>query len=335
MPSENWWNGQSLLRTVSYGYDADGRLTSASDPDGTLAFAYNARGLLAWASTAGSPYQPAVTLASSGPAGYDAAGHRTQLAATVAGNADFTTDYAYDDAGRLTRITQSDPGVAEKRIDFGYLKDTLKTVTRYADLAGTQQAVKTRNSYDPAGRLKAVTRQLGNGPEAGYLNYTWDNADRLTAFVTPDGTANYAYDNADQLLSAGYTYQAGENFAYDANGNRTSPGYQTAKPNRLVTDGVFSYLYDAEGNRTQQTRLSTNEVTSYEYDHRNRLTHVQAKANGGSGPPVRESVGAAVPFPSLASPRRAGIMTGPAWGGEPGSVWHRRPCRASPRVTVR
>ncbi|MEE3716543.1 RHS repeat-associated core domain-containing protein [Tumidithrix elongata RA019] len=62
-------------------------------------------------------------------------------------------------------------------------------------------------------------------------------------------------------------------------GNRT--GYVTTANNRLQSDGTFTYLYDDEGNRTQRTRISTGEITSYTWDYRNRLTNVDTKTSGG------------------------------------------------------
>jgi YD repeat-containing protein len=51
--------------------------------------------------------------------------------------------------------------------------------------------------------------------------------------------------------------------SYDANGNRTMLGYQTTDDNRLASDDTYSYQYDAEGNRTQRTKISTGEKTEY------------------------------------------------------------------------
>jgi YD repeat-containing protein len=60
----------------------------------------------------------------------------------------------------------------------------------------------------------------------------------------------------------------------DGNGNRTNAGYSTGVNNRLTSDGVFSYEYDANGNRTKRTEIATGNVTEYVWNHRDRLTKV-------------------------------------------------------------
>jgi RHS repeat-associated protein len=77
-----------------------------------------------------------------------------------------------------------------------------------------------------------------------------------------------------------YSYQPDEAYTYDANGNRTNPGYVTGKNNRLLSDGKFNYEYDDEGNVIRQTDILTGEVTAYTWDYRNRLTNVTR--NGAS-----------------------------------------------------
>jgi RHS repeat-associated protein len=72
----------------------------------------------------------------------------------------------------------------------------------------------------------------------------------------------------------------------DRNGNRANTGYSTGTNNRLTSDGVFNYTYDAEGNRLTRTRISTEPandyLTEYTWDHHNRLTSVTHKDNSGA-----------------------------------------------------
>jgi YD repeat-containing protein len=102
--------------------------------------------------------------------------------------------------------------------------------------------------------------------------------------TSTDGTVDYQYDPRGQLLGADYTAGAGlptvppdEFYTYDANGNRTNPGYITGDHNRLLSDGTYDYEYDAEGNRTRRTEIATGEVTEYHWDHRNRLVRVTTR----------------------------------------------------------
>ena len=61
-----------------------------------------------------------------------------------------------------------------------------------------------------------------------------------------------------------------ELYEYDANGNRKA--FETGKNNQLLSDGVFDYKYDDEGNRI--AKVSKNSRTEYFWDHRNRLVRV-------------------------------------------------------------
>jgi RHS repeat-associated protein len=76
--------------------------------------------------------------------------------------------------------------------------------------------------------------------------------------------------------------RADESFSYDANGNRTNPGYVTGKNNRLLSDGKFNYEYDDEGNVITQTDILTGEVTGYTWDYRNRLTQITERNTAGT-----------------------------------------------------
>ncbi|MCC7086476.1 MAG: hypothetical protein IT427_15860, partial [Pirellulales bacterium] len=124
-------------------------------------------------------------------------------------------------------------------------------------------------------------------PVAGY-GFNWDDGNRLIGFTNSQHSGEnvaYAYDNAGQLTGANYTSQTDETYSYDDNGNRTGGGYDTGDNNQLDSDGTFHYTYDGEGNTLTKTRLSNDPAddhqTEYAWDHRNRLTEVVFKDNGG------------------------------------------------------
>ncbi|MEE3720056.1 RHS repeat-associated core domain-containing protein [Tumidithrix elongata RA019] len=147
--------------------------------------------------------------------------------------------------------------------------------------ASTDQSVPVVNSnltFDLASKLTALTH-VRNATTINSNGLTYDAAARVTQLMTVDGSSGYGYDATSQLTAATHSYQTSEVFSYDALGNRT--GYVTTANNRLQSDGTFTYLYDDEGNRTQRTRISTGEVTSYTWDYRNRLTGVDTKNNSG------------------------------------------------------
>ena len=53
----------------------------------------------------------------------------------------------------------------------------------------------------------------------------------------------------------------------------TRKAFETGKNNQLLSDGVFDYKYDDEGNRIEK-KAKTGETTKFVWDHRNRLVHV-------------------------------------------------------------
>ncbi len=92
----------SLVRTLTYTYDAAGQLTAASDPDSSYAVSYDNLGRVISVDNNGTSGLPRVILEST----YNAAGNRSSLSATIAGTDDFLNSYSYDALDRLTRMDQ-------------------------------------------------------------------------------------------------------------------------------------------------------------------------------------------------------------------------------------
>ena len=277
--------GGATIRTVTWTYDDAGRLTSVKDPDSQYAYAYDDANRLTGVDNAGSPGMPSVALTYT----YDPAGNRTAVQDSLGGR----TSYAYDVRNWLTDITQSGTGVAPKRVDFAYDAAGRRTgLTRFSDLAGSATVLVTAYTYDDADRLTNLTHKTAGGTTRASYGYTLDAASRLTSeartWTTAGGTASdtvgYTYTADDQLT--GVTHSNGsfaaESFGYDANGNRNTAGYGTTTGNRLAAAPGSTYAHDAEGNRTSVTETATGKVTTYAYDHRDRLTGATIKDASGS-----------------------------------------------------
>src|SRR5262249_22515478 len=148
---------------------------------------------------------------------------------------------------------------------------------RYSDLAGAHKVGESDYSYDPVGRMTHLVHKDGSGTTLSETTYGYDLAGRLSAQTQDGATTSYSYDPAGQLLPAGSTA-----YSFRGTGNRTMTGYQTGADNRMTSDGVYSYTYDAEGNRVGKTTGSgsTAEVWTYTYDTLNRLTGVQETVGG-------------------------------------------------------
>jgi YD repeat-containing protein len=88
----------SVLRTISYAFDAANQLTSASDPDSSYAWTYDNVGRVLTTSNSGTPGVPTVVLTNT----WDAASQLTSVAASIAGTADYKNVYTRDNLGRST-----------------------------------------------------------------------------------------------------------------------------------------------------------------------------------------------------------------------------------------
>ena len=300
------WVGTPDNHTISYAYDPLGNVLSASDSNATYNYAYNAVSEPVATTEQIAGLTPAVAYATQ----YDGDGNTTQLAATVGGTADFLDAYSYDDFGGMTQAAQSGVsggnGVAPAMANFTYNADgQFSTISRYADLAGTQLVATGAYGYDAAGRLNSLAYTQGTSTLAAY-QWQYDAVGNVTQMLSAAdattgntwGEVDYTYDATNQLTGATYTnFQnapATESYSYSAtsNGNRTNTGYQTGSDNQLLSNGTYTYSYDADGNETarwiasgsNETQPGTGDtdITTYQWDYRNRLTTVTHYATYGS-----------------------------------------------------
>jgi len=282
--AEKWMDGASVVRTLSYTYDAASQLTSASDPEATYNFDYDNLGRNTGITHDLADLGFDVIVSEE----YDALGRRTSLAAEIDGTDDLINTYAYDYLNRMTQVTQGSQSggnvVAEKRVDFSYDaedKGQFTSITRYADLAGSELVATSTYDYDAADRITALTHE--DGSSSTLAGYTWgyDEGNRLTAFTVYGYSAEdatYSYDDTDQLTGADRSGTSDdESYTYDENGNRTNTGYSTGDNNQLLSDGTYNYTYDDEGNRLTKTDILTGNYVEYTWDSRNRLTNITTK----------------------------------------------------------
>ncbi|MBE7504277.1 MAG: hypothetical protein HS113_29105 [Verrucomicrobiales bacterium] len=223
-------------------YDAVGRRTRRTDQDGNVtAYLYDALGRLQRMTN--QTEQLLVEYA------YDAAG---RLDRKTLGNGVFTT-YQYNAAGQVTALVNHKPDA------------TLLSSYEY--------------TYDASGRRDSMTVALGY--EFPRLPAGEDRGEGVT------GTFTYTYDPLGQLT--GVTHPTGRvvTYTYDAAGNRirvTDNGEVTpyaANPlNQYTTVGADTFLYDADGNLTNQlSTLDPQLSTTYTYDIENRLIGVATPAD--------------------------------------------------------
>ena len=179
----------------------------------------------------------------------------------VPGQAQVT--YAYDNADRLTAITQ---GAATT--GFAYDNANRRTGMTLSN------GVVASYAYDNANQLTGITYKQGT-TTVGTLTYAYDKAGRISSrggtlfqSVLPAAVTSATYDIANRMTArtaAGATATP----AWDLNGSLTSDGlrsYSWDARNRLTAvAGVASYSYDGLGRR-QSSTLGANPKRSYLYD---------------------------------------------------------------------
>ena len=245
--------------SVTFGYDAIGRLTSVSDSVG---------GKITWTyDTVSSGHHPRVqetTTPGTVTVEYDEIGRRLKLSAT--GQTDVT--YTYDKNSRLKTVTQGTQTVTLAYDDAGR-----RTSLTYPN------GVVTSYAYDNANRLLSLDHiKTPTTIEAlTYQNDAAGNRIKLTranaaATLIPQAVTNTAFDAANEQTRFN---SASTNLVYDNNGNLTSftdasgtTTYTWNARNQITAISgpslSASFVYDGLGRRSSKTVNST--TTGFWYD---------------------------------------------------------------------
>ncbi|EPY9558859.1 RHS repeat-associated core domain-containing protein, partial [Escherichia coli] len=246
---------------ILYGYDEAtspygmGRLTSVDDGNGVRRYGYTPEGWLA--------YETWET-------------HGQSL----------TTQYQYDGAGLITKITY--PSGREVSYTRDLAGDVIEVATTQA---GTTTSLASQIERAPFGPVTSMVRWNGISESRSLdLNYrvTGIDATRVHSLVyryTPDSLISAIDDNLSSSVNQSLGYDAVGRitsaeglygvlgYGYDATGNRTSittdglsQSYTINYMNNwLVKTGQTSRSYDANGNLTKQG------ADTFTYDSQNRL----------------------------------------------------------------
>ncbi|MFZ3200418.1 MAG: RHS repeat-associated core domain-containing protein [Candidatus Acidiferrales bacterium] len=196
-----------------------------------------------------------------------------------------SVSYAYDDADRLTSVTDAASNVTQYTYDT---ENNLLSITDanghatsfYYDAYGrvTQTTFPSNQletyAYDADNNLTTRTDRKGQT-----IQYLYDALNRLTQKSYPDGTSvDYTYDLVGKILQVNDPTGAYA-FAYDNMGRLIGTTTSYAFLSGALTN---SYSYDADSNRTGFT-APDGSTNAYSYDTLNRLATLANSWAGSFG----------------------------------------------------
>lgn len=264
------------MQTVTYSHYGDGLLEQTVDPTGAIDFAYDAKGRLKTVTEGSDVITRAYdsldrvvsfTDSQGSTIGYEyyGAGYLAKL--TYPGSKG-DVDYEYDDAGRLTKVTDW----ANRETEFFYDGNSRLMEMRLPN--GT----KREYFYDAAGRVERQTdTHIASGIVFLDQQYKFDALNRIVEEIVTPEPALYSitpvimtYDDDDRINS----WQSGVmniTPAFDADGNMTTGILSSASEtfaydsrNRLTQVGVTTYAYDAENRRI--SKIESGATTTFVHD---------------------------------------------------------------------
>lgn len=255
--------GTSAARTTTYGYDADNEQTSSAAGSGSADAVTTRTGFDIAAGTApctGVTNTVYCTTATSGSGAvttsfYDALGDL--IAQTYPGNKTYT--YSYDAAGN--QLTSTNPaGVTTTKTynDAGQLTTT----------ANGQSADNVAYTYTPDGQRHTMVDATGT------TTYNYNNADQMSGIVEPNGDhLTYGRDAAGRV--SGLTYPDGRLVGYH---------YNPAGDMNSLTDGsggTFTFGYSSDGSLLSK-QLPNGETITTSNDNADQPTNIALTNSNGN-----------------------------------------------------
>lgn len=248
LTAESGSGASAATAAQSFGYDLDGRLTSATAPGGTDTFTYNDAGQVT---------------GSAGPSGTASFGYNGDGLMTSRADKAGTTSYTYDAADRLATVT--DPLTGDT-LSYGYNADSLPTTISYspAGQLGLSQVL----GYNGLQQLASDTLTAASGATIASASYGYDPNGNLTSQATTGyagaASTSYGYNQASELTST-TTGATTTSYGYDADGNLTQAGgtsYAYNSQDQPVSStgpaGTTSYAYTLSGALASVTPPSGN-----------------------------------------------------------------------------
>ena len=236
---------------------------------------------------------------------YNDLGHLIEVK-EVRGGLTFTTEYEYDLAGVLKKITLP----SGREIDYT-LNGNGQVTGVSADVNGSATTLASSIAYLPYGPLSGLTygnsKTLSatfdqdyrptNRTVSGVFNHTYDTD--AEGNITQKGSRTYAYDDLNRMdaetggTAASFTYDPIGNRLTEVMGSTTTYTYPSTN-SKLSSVGANSYTYDAMGNVTgdgartyvwsaagllKEAKVGGSTVGTYTYSSNNQRTKKVAGGN--------------------------------------------------------
>ena len=229
-------------RTTSYAYDAKNQLDTVKVNNAQVAdYDWTADGLLSKVSYAANSKREYA---------YDDADRVSQITNTTGANTE-SFAYGYDASSNRVSETKQANGQATKTLNYGY--DKLDRLTQVKTTSPTVSQIDY--TYDAVGNRKS---EIGTDQSGNQINRqaTFDDLNQLTKLTSGSLVEDFEYDNNGNLAKHKQNNIEVERYEYDTRD-------QLTKYTSAGTGATASFDYDFERKRTAKT--SNNTTTNYTY----------------------------------------------------------------------
>lgn len=259
--------------TTTYTYDKVNRAKQTTTPYGyTSNVAYDAQG---------NPQGVTDPNGRNSSSSYDAADRLTQETNSQSQN----TNYGYSNVGDLKKTEE-----AGKTLSYSY-DNTGQLTSETNNATGTNKTIQY--TYDNNGNLTVVNNQTGET-----INQIYSATDEVTRVTVAGQTTTYTRNRNNQLTQLDKANADQVVYGYNNNAQVIAITHKRSGQDFLKYD----YAYDANGNRTTITTTTNGNPrqVTYEYDNLNQLKQIIAPEktttytydNGGNITRVEDNVGA-------------------------------------------
>jgi len=312
--------------TTTYGYDANGNLTSAQGPSGTIGTTLDRLNRATDVTPDDGSAHTATTYSFTAPTRSDAAGSSTfaldkvgrETSATLplSGSA-FVTTYRAD--GQVS--TRTDPNSNVTTDGYDTIGRLLTKVTTGS--GGTPTRASLTYTYNRAGLRLSEASTVTGDPANGTSGLSSDAPGRLTGYTSPLGAStNQAYGWQKVLNRDSLTIGAGSptTLTFDAADRITTSGYSHDLDGRMTSQPGQTMAWDSIGRLKEVRNSSTTAlISTYTYDALDRLRTVARSGStirfrySGTSTQVSEVVDNAT--------GTSQIKVGNGWAGERLATW--------------